>query len=262
MLAADVVYHHDYLNELLVTMCHFCQPGTTLIWSNKIRYQSDLVFIERFNKAFRTTVLEEKDGIRIYMATAREVQEHSGQTMQSEQVKENSGQMMMKLPEMKLVEEDSDLIMQTVKHKEKDHTAMQTEHKHDSGRGRTVQTVEHDHSFQEEKDKTIIEEKNVCPTEDISAHETEAFQEGKKQRCSNGEVEGKQQGINAEKKYQLTNLNYMEHVGKENTSNGEEEGAKIENDQKYEKVDPNKLLISYCKASDIKGQNGEYKLLE
>ncbi|KAG9349661.1 hypothetical protein JZ751_028109 [Albula glossodonta] len=38
ILAADVVYHHDFLEELLITMRHFCQPGTTLIWSNKVRF--------------------------------------------------------------------------------------------------------------------------------------------------------------------------------------------------------------------------------
>uniref|UniRef100_A0A3B3U5P2 Uncharacterized protein n=1 Tax=Poecilia latipinna TaxID=48699 RepID=A0A3B3U5P2_9TELE len=56
VLAADVVYHHDFLDELLVTMKHFCKPGTTLIWANKVRFESDLVFTENFKKAFHTSV--------------------------------------------------------------------------------------------------------------------------------------------------------------------------------------------------------------
>uniref|UniRef100_A0A8C7XRZ0 Methyltransferase 21C, AARS1 lysine n=1 Tax=Oryzias sinensis TaxID=183150 RepID=A0A8C7XRZ0_9TELE len=39
VLAADLVYYHDYLDELLATMKHFCQPGTTLIWANKVRFE-------------------------------------------------------------------------------------------------------------------------------------------------------------------------------------------------------------------------------
>uniref|UniRef100_A0AAQ6IJV7 Methyltransferase 21C, AARS1 lysine a n=1 Tax=Anabas testudineus TaxID=64144 RepID=A0AAQ6IJV7_ANATE len=59
VLATDVVYHHDFLDELLVTMKHFCQPGTTLIWANKVRFESDLTFTENFKKAFHTSLLYE-----------------------------------------------------------------------------------------------------------------------------------------------------------------------------------------------------------
>ncbi|XP_050973008.1 uncharacterized protein LOC127169572 isoform X1 [Labeo rohita] len=72
ILAADVVYHHDFLAELLVTMRHFCQPGTTLIWANKIRFDSDLVFVENFKKAFNTTLLADNGEVKIYSATTRE----------------------------------------------------------------------------------------------------------------------------------------------------------------------------------------------
>uniref|UniRef100_UPI003AAD9C5F uncharacterized protein n=1 Tax=Centroberyx gerrardi TaxID=166262 RepID=UPI003AAD9C5F len=74
VLAADVVYHHDFLDELLVTMKHFCQPGTTLIWANKIRFETDLTFTENFKKSFHTSLLFE-DGeteMKIFMATCRE----------------------------------------------------------------------------------------------------------------------------------------------------------------------------------------------
>ncbi|XP_056591446.1 uncharacterized protein LOC130410659 [Triplophysa dalaica] len=72
VLAADVVYHHDFLPELLVTMRHFCQPGTTLIWANRVRFQSDLVFTENFRKTFNTSLLEDNGEIKIYSANVKE----------------------------------------------------------------------------------------------------------------------------------------------------------------------------------------------
>lgn len=72
VLAADVVYHHDFLAELLVTMRHFCQPGTTLIWANKIRFESDLAFTENFKKTFNTTLLADMGEIKIYSATMKD----------------------------------------------------------------------------------------------------------------------------------------------------------------------------------------------
>ncbi|KAM9817504.1 uncharacterized protein mettl21ca [Neosynchiropus ocellatus] len=69
VLAADVVYHHDYPDELLATMKHFCRPGTTLIWANKIRMVSDVTFMERFNKTFHTCLLVEDGDMKIFKAT-------------------------------------------------------------------------------------------------------------------------------------------------------------------------------------------------
>ncbi|KAL7881587.1 hypothetical protein AOLI_G00084350 [Acnodon oligacanthus] len=73
ILCADVVYHHDCLEELLITIKHFCRPGTTLLWANKIRFQTDLLFIEKFEKTFNTTLLAEiaEDKVKIFQATAR-----------------------------------------------------------------------------------------------------------------------------------------------------------------------------------------------
>ncbi|XP_051234184.1 uncharacterized protein LOC127351071 [Dicentrarchus labrax] len=75
VLAADVVYHHDFLDELLVTMKHFCKPGTTLIWANKVRFETDLTFTENFKKAFHTSLLAEDGEMKIFMATCREEEE-------------------------------------------------------------------------------------------------------------------------------------------------------------------------------------------
>ncbi|XP_049452394.1 uncharacterized protein LOC125901063 [Epinephelus fuscoguttatus] len=72
VLAADVVYHHDFQDELLAVMKHFCKPGTSLIWANKVRYESDLTFTENFKKAFHTKLLVEDGEMKIFMATCRE----------------------------------------------------------------------------------------------------------------------------------------------------------------------------------------------
>uniref|UniRef100_A0A3Q3JT11 Uncharacterized protein n=1 Tax=Monopterus albus TaxID=43700 RepID=A0A3Q3JT11_MONAL len=71
VLASDVVYHHDFLDELLATMKHFCKPGTILIWANKVRLESDLTFIEKFKKAFHTSLLSDDGDMKIFMATCR-----------------------------------------------------------------------------------------------------------------------------------------------------------------------------------------------
>lgn len=75
VLAADVVYPHDRLEELLGTMRHFCRPGsrTTLLWANKMRFQSDRGFAESFQSSFNSTLLAEipQEEVRIYKATAR-----------------------------------------------------------------------------------------------------------------------------------------------------------------------------------------------
>lgn len=82
VLAADVVYHHDFLNELLVTMKHFCKPGTTVFWANKVRFESDLTFTENFKKAFHTSLLAEDGEIKIFMATCRGEEEEGDKGME------------------------------------------------------------------------------------------------------------------------------------------------------------------------------------
>lgn len=67
VLAADVVYHHVYLDELLATMSHFCHPRTTIIWANKLRIVTDLQFTEKFKKEFNATLLAEDGDMKIYM---------------------------------------------------------------------------------------------------------------------------------------------------------------------------------------------------
>ncbi|CAN9497515.1 unnamed protein product [Ophioblennius macclurei] len=76
VLAADVVYPHGCLQDLLKTMQHFCPPGgaTTLLWANKVRFESDLRFAERFAKSFDAAVVAElpQQEVWIYKATAKQ----------------------------------------------------------------------------------------------------------------------------------------------------------------------------------------------
>ncbi|XP_060923646.1 protein-lysine methyltransferase METTL21C-like [Limanda limanda] len=71
VLAADVVYHHDFLPELLATMKHFCRPGTKVIWANRVRMESDLTFTENFKKTFHTSLVAEDGDMKIFMGTCR-----------------------------------------------------------------------------------------------------------------------------------------------------------------------------------------------
>ena len=72
VLAADVVYHHKFLKELLATMKYFCQPGTRLIWANKVRLPTDLDFAEDFKNTFHTTLLADLGGVKLFLGTSRE----------------------------------------------------------------------------------------------------------------------------------------------------------------------------------------------
>ncbi|XP_045337515.1 protein-lysine methyltransferase METTL21C [Leopardus geoffroyi] len=59
ILASDVVYHHYFLDKLLATMAHLCQPGTVLLWANKFRFSTDYEFLDKFKQVFDTTLLAE-----------------------------------------------------------------------------------------------------------------------------------------------------------------------------------------------------------
>ncbi|KAG8586462.1 hypothetical protein GDO81_005384 [Engystomops pustulosus] len=73
ILAADVVYHHTCLDDLLYTMKYLCQPNTQLIWANKFRFNTDLEFLSDFNSSFDTEVLAEYPEleVKIFKATQK-----------------------------------------------------------------------------------------------------------------------------------------------------------------------------------------------
>ncbi|KAM4796500.1 protein-lysine methyltransferase METTL21C-like [Rhinophrynus dorsalis] len=71
IFAADVVYHHTYLDDLLETMKYLCQPGSELIWANKFRFNTDLDFLSQFNKTFDTELLAEIPDLEVKIFKAK-----------------------------------------------------------------------------------------------------------------------------------------------------------------------------------------------
>ncbi|XP_074155574.1 protein-lysine methyltransferase METTL21C [Sminthopsis crassicaudata] len=73
ILATDVVYHHYFLDKLLTTMIHLCQPGTVLLWANKFRFSTDYEFLEKFKEIFNTTLLAEfpESTVKLFKATLK-----------------------------------------------------------------------------------------------------------------------------------------------------------------------------------------------
>ncbi|XP_062908885.1 methyltransferase like 21e isoform X1 [Mobula hypostoma] len=73
LLAADVVYSHPYLNELLMTFDHLCQDDTTILWTMKFRLDKDNTFVQRFQHIFDTVIIYDLPSlqIKLYKATRK-----------------------------------------------------------------------------------------------------------------------------------------------------------------------------------------------
>ncbi|KAM6418223.1 protein-lysine methyltransferase METTL21E-like isoform 2-T2 [Pluvialis apricaria] len=52
ILAADVVYHHPFLDELLLTFDHLCKNDTVILWAMKFRLEKENQFVGRFQTLF------------------------------------------------------------------------------------------------------------------------------------------------------------------------------------------------------------------
>uniref|UniRef100_M4AXQ4 Methyltransferase like 21e n=1 Tax=Xiphophorus maculatus TaxID=8083 RepID=M4AXQ4_XIPMA len=52
ILAADVVYAHPYLNELMETFDYLCQDGTQILWAMRFRLDPENSFVGRFQQRF------------------------------------------------------------------------------------------------------------------------------------------------------------------------------------------------------------------
>ncbi|KAM6180421.1 protein-lysine methyltransferase METTL21E-like [Erethizon dorsatum] len=52
ILAADVVYAHPFLEELLVTFDHLCKETTIILWAMKFRLEKENKFVDRFKELF------------------------------------------------------------------------------------------------------------------------------------------------------------------------------------------------------------------
>lgn len=76
ILAADVVYNHPFLDELLETFHHLCQQETIILWAMKFRKENTLLqntFFHNFQKAFDMEVIYDLPSlsIKLYKATQK-----------------------------------------------------------------------------------------------------------------------------------------------------------------------------------------------
>ncbi|XP_075706395.1 protein-lysine methyltransferase METTL21E-like [Rhinoderma darwinii] len=74
ILAADVVYNHPFLEELLETFDHLCNENTTILWVMKFRKENTLLenaFIHKFQKHFDMEVIYNLPSLSIKLCKAR-----------------------------------------------------------------------------------------------------------------------------------------------------------------------------------------------
>lgn len=71
ILAADVVYHHPYLEELLLTFDHLCKDSTLILWAMRFRLEKDKQFVARFRKLFHLEVISEFPSLNITLFKAK-----------------------------------------------------------------------------------------------------------------------------------------------------------------------------------------------
>ncbi|XP_010885133.2 methyltransferase like 21e [Esox lucius] len=74
VFAADVVYSHPYLEELLDTFDHLCQEGTQILWAMRFRLDRENQFVERFRSRFHLEELYDLPSlsIKLYRASRKD----------------------------------------------------------------------------------------------------------------------------------------------------------------------------------------------
>ncbi|XP_018432105.1 PREDICTED: protein-lysine methyltransferase METTL21E-like [Nanorana parkeri] len=76
ILAADVVYNHPSLDELLETFDHLCQEKTIILWAMKFRKENTLLqntFFLNFQKMFDMEVIYDLPSLSIKLYKARRI---------------------------------------------------------------------------------------------------------------------------------------------------------------------------------------------
>ncbi|XP_044142797.1 protein-lysine methyltransferase METTL21E-like isoform X2 [Bufo gargarizans] len=74
IFAADVVYNHPYLEELLETLDHLCSENSTILWVMRFRKENTLqenAFIQKFQKLFDMEVIFDLPSLSIKLYRAR-----------------------------------------------------------------------------------------------------------------------------------------------------------------------------------------------
>ncbi|KAG7222364.1 hypothetical protein INR49_016319 [Caranx melampygus] len=74
ILAADVVYAHPYLDELMHTFEHLCQENTQILWAMRFRLDPENSFVDRFRQRFHLEELYDLPSlsIKLYQAWRRD----------------------------------------------------------------------------------------------------------------------------------------------------------------------------------------------
>ncbi|XP_070687364.1 methyltransferase like 21e isoform X2 [Pempheris klunzingeri] len=70
ILAADVVYSHPYLDELMDTFDHLCQENTQILWAMRFRLDPENSFVDRFRQRFHLEELYDLPSLSIKLYQA------------------------------------------------------------------------------------------------------------------------------------------------------------------------------------------------
>ncbi|XP_069493152.1 protein-lysine methyltransferase METTL21E-like [Ambystoma mexicanum] len=70
IIAADVVYCHPFLEELLMTFDHLCQDSTVILWAMKFRLDRENTFVDRFQTLFDLEVIYDLPSLHIKLYKA------------------------------------------------------------------------------------------------------------------------------------------------------------------------------------------------
>lgn len=70
ILAADVVYSHPYLEELMDTFDHLCQETTEILWAMRFRLDPENSFVDRFRQRFHLEQLYDLPSLSIKLFRA------------------------------------------------------------------------------------------------------------------------------------------------------------------------------------------------
>ncbi|XP_055062259.2 methyltransferase like 21e [Misgurnus anguillicaudatus] len=71
IMAADVVYSHPYLNELMETFIHLCSDNTVILWAMRFRLDPENSFVDRFEKHFHLQELYDLPSLKIKLYRAQ-----------------------------------------------------------------------------------------------------------------------------------------------------------------------------------------------
>ncbi|KAI5629571.1 methyltransferase like 21E-like [Silurus asotus] len=80
LMAADVVYSHPYLDELMETFEHLCSKDTVILWAMRFRLDPENRFVDRFSASFHLEELYDLPSlhIKLYRAQKKVSGSHSG----------------------------------------------------------------------------------------------------------------------------------------------------------------------------------------